>query len=121
MFTSKKSWLLAFVTLAVPVAAVHADTLAQKEKKAKVETAVQNDAKIMNGACGTSMQESVDWTTWGTVTDDQMGSHGIAGLCMDLPQGVQNVCGSSADAKAAVQGKIKKLVCAYGKQQSIVL
>jgi hypothetical protein len=93
-----------------------AQTLQQKSQHQYSEKMVNDALPGMNKVCGTTMTAGFDWTGFDKLkpTDDsgnlgfQPGQFG-----MECIQGIDQLCGA-ADAKAAIQQKVKKLVVAYG-------
>jgi hypothetical protein len=107
-----RQWGWLFVVLLVmPLSNAKAGDLADKQKQTAAEKDIKKDIKAVNDKCGTAMTATLDFPSF--KNSDPKGEYGIAGSCDAAMAGLRNLCDTD-DGKAAVKGKVKKVVCSYG-------
>ena len=106
----EKMMVLVLTTLLVTPLMGRAETLAEKEKKAPQNKSLAENLQSTNESCGTAITASIDWAS---ITPADLDQYGPAGYCDEAMAAIRGLCGTD-DGKAAVKGKIKKLVCTVG-------
>jgi hypothetical protein len=88
-----------------------AESLKEKEARAKEQELIKPTVDDMNKKCGTKLMVTFDWASFkGKVADEDKGQH-VATTCDILPHVIGLVCEDGDDAKAAVKKGITGIKC----------
>ncbi len=91
-------------------------SLREKQFIKQQEGYLADSVKKTNEKCGITLQASIDWASFQEEMNKQLDNKlgkSFYGYCAMVPDNMWSMC-SDADAKAAIQKKIKTYVCKFG-------
>ncbi len=118
MRSSSKVAVLAFAGVLV-ASTVWAQSLEEKQRRAKEEKDFQASVAAVNTACGATLTSKIDWSGLGYDVYTKW-ERGPAYYCDLGAGGIKSVC-NTPDGKAAVQKQIKSVTCGGSDPQKIDL
>ena len=116
-----KTVIVSLIVAATTIAAAGGE-LDHKEKRAFAQKTYL-DGAIKSIAdkkqCGFAVDAGVQWDTF--KFDDKNSENNAAMMCSRVLSEISFVCRRSADGKAAVQGKIKRVSCSYSETEATTI
>jgi len=100
--------VVVMLALAVCGSSVAAQTLQEKQDRAKQEKSIASAVKEMNTVCKSKIELKFDWTTWKEVQD--LAGHHAYSACADGIDPIKTMC-RDALAQEAISKQLTKIVC----------